>query len=114
MRSAAAPATKPMRIVEATASSAVMVDSPSLSQVWVRSSEEEQEVMAMAVIIQKRRELKELEVLEAEAKQRLAVRRPARSSRASSIRSGQAAASSGNAADLTQPGRALVLGKTLQ
>ena len=114
VRSAAAPATMPMRIVEATASSAIMVDSPSLSQVSVRSSEEEQEVMAMAVIIQKRKELKELEVVEAEAKQRLAVMKTARSSRASSIRSGRAAASSGNAADLTQPGRALVSGKTVQ
>ncbi len=84
VRSVVAPATMPMRIAEANASSAVLVDSPSLSQVSVRCSEEEQEVMAMAVIIQRKKELKELEVLEAETKQRLAVLRTAKPSRASS------------------------------
>ena len=102
------------RDAAANPSSAVLVDSPSLSQVSVRSSEEEQEVMAMAVIIQRMKELKELEVLEAETKQRRAVLQTARSSRASSGRSGQAAASSGNAAGFTKSGRALVSGKTVQ
>ncbi len=49
----------------------------------------------MAVIIQRKTELKELEVFEAEAKQRLAAQWTARSSRASSGRSRQVAASSG-------------------
>ena len=51
MRSAAALATVPMQIAEANASSAIILDSPSLSQVSVRSSEEEQDVMAMAIIL---------------------------------------------------------------
>jgi hypothetical protein len=59
----------------------------------------------------KRSKLKELEVLEAEANQRLAVLKSARASRASSTRSGEAAASSGNVAGLTQSGRVFVFGK---
>ncbi len=114
MRSAAAPATMSMRIAEANASSAVLVDSPSLSQVSGRSSEEEQEVMAMAVIIQRKKELKELEVLEAETKQRLAVLRTARSSRASGGRLGQAVANSGSAAGFSKSGKAPVFGKRVQ
>jgi hypothetical protein len=55
----------------------------------------------------KRSKLKELEVLEAEANQRLAVLKSARAS----TRSGEAAASSGNVAGLTQSGRVFVFGK---
>ena len=61
-RSIAAPATAPTWIAEATTSNATVVDSPPLSQNSVRSSEEEQDIVAMAVVIQNRKELKELEV----------------------------------------------------
>ena len=106
-RSAAAPATVPIQIAEATAPSVVRLDSSSLSEVSVRSSEEEQDVMAAAIILKKRKELKKLEVLEAEANNKLAVLR-------SGTRSGQTAASSGNAACYSQSGRALVSGKTVR
>ena len=102
MRSTAAPAITPMRLVETNESgAAVMVHSSSMSSVTVRSSEDELEVMAAAVVLQKRRELKEIELLEAEGQTRLAAIRSARGSKASSARSGQL-------------GRELVSGKTLR
>ena len=102
MRSTAAPAITPMRLVETNESgAAVMVHSSSMSSVTVRSSEDELEVMAAAVVLQKRRELKEIELLEAEGQTRLAAIRSARGSKASSARSGQL-------------GRELVSGKTVR
>ena len=57
----------------------------------------------MAIVIQKIMELKELIVLGAEGKQRLAVITTARSSRVSNKRYGQAAASSGTRDCLLSP-----------
>ena len=73
-----------------------------MSSVTVRSSDGELELMAAAVILQKRKELKEIELLEAENERRLAEVRSARGSKASSVRSGQIL------------GRALVSGKTVR
>ena len=102
MRSTVAPAITPMHLVETNESgAAVMVHSSSMSSVTVRSSEDELEVMAAAVVLQKRRELKEIELLEAEGQTRLAAIRSARGSKASSARSGQL-------------GRELVSGKTVR
>ena len=80
----------------------VVEQSPSVSSVTIRSSDEELDILAAALVLQKRKELKEIELLEAEAQQRFAALRSARGSRASSGRSGQ------------QLGRALVSGKTVR
>ncbi len=78
----------------------VVEQSPSVSSVTIRSSDEELDILAAALVLQKRKELKEIELLEAEAQQRFAALRSARGSRASSGRSGQ------------QLGRALVSEKS--
>ena len=70
--------------------------------------------MAAAIILKRKRKLKELEVLVAEAKIKLAVLRSARASRASSTCSGQAATGGGSAVFYTQSGRAFVSGETTQ
>ncbi len=101
-RYAAAPATVPAYIAEATASvivpmrvagasvshATVVEESPSMSSVTVRSSDEELDIIAAAVVLQKRKELKEIELLEAEMQLHLAAVRSARGSNASSGRSG--------------------------
>ena len=87
---ATASATVPTRVAEASASHAMMVEkSPSVSSVTVRSSEVELDILAAALVLRKRKALKEIELLEAEAQQRLAALRSARGSRAPSGRSGQ-------------------------
>ena len=92
-----------MHLAEANAANAMVVEgSPSVSSVTVRSSDEELEIMAAAVVLQKRKELKEIELLEAENQGRLAAVRSARGSKASSVRSEQTL------------GRALVSGKTVR
>ncbi len=89
-RSAAAPAIALAHLAEASASHAMVVEqSPSVSSVTIRSSDEELDILAAASVLLKRKELKEFELLEAAAQQRLAALRSARGSRASSGRSGQ-------------------------
>ena len=88
--------------MEMNAPCVMVVDStPSVSSVTVRSSEGELELMAAAVALQKRKELKEIELLEAENQRRLAEVRSARGSKTSSVRSRE------------KLGRALVSGKTV-
>ena len=100
---ATASAHVPTCVAEASASHAMVVEqSPSVSSVTIRSSDEELDIIAAAVVQKKRTELKEIELLEAETQLRLAAVRSARGSKASSGRSGQ------------QLGRALVSGKTLR
>ena len=74
----------------------------------------EQDVPAAATTLKRKRKLKELEVLVAEAKIKLAGLRSASASRASSTCSGQAATGSGDAACYNQFGRALVSRETKQ
>ena len=100
---ATASAHVPTCVAEASASHAMVVEqSPSVSSVTISSADEELDILAAALVLQKRKELKEIELLEVEAQQRLAALRSARGPRASSGRSGQ------------QLGRALVSGKTVR
>ena len=79
----------PMRVAGASVSHATVVEeSPSVSSATVRSSDEELYIIAAAVVLQKRKELKEIELLEAEMQLHLAAVRSARGSNASSGRSG--------------------------
>ncbi len=61
---ATASATVPTRVAEASASHAMVVEkSPSVSSVTVRSSDEELDILAAALVLQKRKELKDIELV---------------------------------------------------
>ena len=73
------------------------------------STTEEQDVLAAAMTLRRKRKLKELEVFVAEATIKLARMRSVRASRAFSTCSGQAATGGGDAACYTQFGRAFFI-----